>query len=147
MDFIEGLPKSGGKEVIFVVVDRCTKYAHFMALAHPYSATIVAQVFLDNVFKLHGMPESIPHAPIKVGGYHRVTAGSDWGLVTVIEVTTVGIEGAPISGLLRFRWWWPRFPIGVSGYHRGRCRSLLGGGGRNQGHCRQNQRSPNLDLL
>ncbi|PKI68053.1 hypothetical protein CRG98_011649 [Punica granatum] len=59
MDFIEGLPKSTGKEVVFVVVDRCTKYAHFMTLPHPYSASMVAQVFLDNVFKLHRMPETI----------------------------------------------------------------------------------------
>ena len=59
MDFIEGLPKSGGKSVIFVVVDRLSKYAHFFSLAHPYTAPIVAQVFLDHIFRLHGMPASI----------------------------------------------------------------------------------------
>ncbi|PKI35139.1 hypothetical protein CRG98_044414 [Punica granatum] len=59
MDFIEGLPKSLGKEIVFVVVDMCTKYAHFMALTHLYSAATVAQAFLDNVFKLHRMPETI----------------------------------------------------------------------------------------
>ena len=32
MDFIEGLPMSEGKDKIFVVVDRLTKYAHFMAV-------------------------------------------------------------------------------------------------------------------
>jgi hypothetical protein len=59
MDFIEGLPKSHGKEVILVVVDRLTKSSHFIALAHPYSANSVAQAFIDNIFKLHGPPVSI----------------------------------------------------------------------------------------
>lgn len=43
LDFIEGLPKSNRKFVIFVVVDRLTKYAHFMLLSHPYTVIIVAQ--------------------------------------------------------------------------------------------------------
>ncbi|KAJ0492793.1 putative nucleotidyltransferase, Ribonuclease H [Helianthus annuus] len=59
MDFIGGLPKSQGKDSILVVVDQLTKYSHFIALAHPYSAAQVAQVFLDQVFKLHGWPDSI----------------------------------------------------------------------------------------
>ncbi|GKD89745.1 putative mitochondrial protein [Tanacetum coccineum] len=53
MDFIIGLPKSQGKTVIFVVVDRLSTYAHFMALSHPYTASFVAQVLLDSVYKLH----------------------------------------------------------------------------------------------
>jgi hypothetical protein len=39
-----------------VVVDRFTKLANFMALAHPISAPIVAQVFLNHIYKLHGLP-------------------------------------------------------------------------------------------
>jgi hypothetical protein len=59
MDFVDGLPLSQGKTVVFVVVDRFSKYAHFIPLKHPYSATGVAQVFFDNIFKLHGIPTSI----------------------------------------------------------------------------------------
>jgi hypothetical protein len=59
MDFITGLPKSGNKSVIMVVVDRLSKYAHFCALQHPFTASTVAQIFMDQVFKLHGMPHSI----------------------------------------------------------------------------------------
>lgn len=58
MDFISVLPKSAGYEVIFVVVDRLSRYGHFIPLAHPYSALQVAQAYLDNVFKLHGWPRS-----------------------------------------------------------------------------------------
>ena len=41
-DFIIGLPKSKGKGVIMVVIDRITKYAHFCALSHPFKASTVA---------------------------------------------------------------------------------------------------------
>jgi penicillin V acylase-like amidase (Ntn superfamily) len=59
MDFIEGSPLSDGADVILVVVDRLTKYAHFLALLHPYTAQQVAHLFLDNVVRLHGVPTSI----------------------------------------------------------------------------------------
>ncbi|XP_026396413.1 uncharacterized protein LOC113291049 [Papaver somniferum] len=59
MDFIDGLPISNRKSVILVIVERLTKYAHFIALQHPYTAASMAQEFLTNVFKLHGLPSSI----------------------------------------------------------------------------------------
>lgn len=59
LDFITGLPKSMAKDTILVVVDRLSKYAHFIPLFHPYTAVQVAQVYLDYVFKLHGWPRSI----------------------------------------------------------------------------------------
>jgi hypothetical protein len=59
MDFIVGLPKLGNKSVTMVVVDHISKYAHLCSLQHPFIASIVAQRFMDQVFKLHGMPHSI----------------------------------------------------------------------------------------
>lgn len=57
MYFIEGLPLIGGRTII-MVVDRLNKYAHFMSLTHPYIALSVARVFMENVFKLHGLPQT-----------------------------------------------------------------------------------------
>ena len=59
MDFIECLPKSGGKEVILIVVDRLSKYAYFVPFAHQFIALQVAQAYLDNIYKLHGTPVNI----------------------------------------------------------------------------------------
>lgn len=59
IDFVKGLPKSKGKEVIFVVVDRLNKYAHYVALSHPFSAEVVAQAYPYNVYKLHGLSRTV----------------------------------------------------------------------------------------
>lgn len=59
MNFIEGMPKSNGKQVIWVIVDHMSKYAHFLSLSHPYSAASLGQMFMDNIFKLHGTSSEI----------------------------------------------------------------------------------------
>ncbi|WVZ90589.1 hypothetical protein U9M48_036876 [Paspalum notatum var. saurae] len=59
MDFVEGLPLAAQANCILVVVDSFTKYAHFLPLHHPFTASSVARVFVDNIYKLHGMPTAI----------------------------------------------------------------------------------------
>jgi hypothetical protein len=71
MDFITDLPKSGNKSVIIVVVDHLSGYALFYALQHAFTASTVAQIFMDQGFKLHGMPHSIVY-------YHDPTFTSNF---------------------------------------------------------------------
>ena len=59
MDFITTLPKSEGKSVIMVVVDRLTKYAHLCALYHPFKASTVTNYFMGAIQKLHSTPNII----------------------------------------------------------------------------------------
>ena len=59
MDFITDLPKSQGKDCIYVVVDKLTKYAHFIAIDSQFKASQVAQVFMKEIYRLHGMPKEI----------------------------------------------------------------------------------------
>jgi hypothetical protein len=59
MDFIIGLPKFQGKDCIFVVVDRLTKFAHLFAIATDFSAAQVPDLFFREVFRMHGLPKTI----------------------------------------------------------------------------------------
>ena len=59
MDFIEGLLHSKGFDTILVVVDRLSKYTHFLTLGHLFSAKTVATLFIKEVVCLHGYPCSI----------------------------------------------------------------------------------------
>jgi len=54
-----GLHKYGNKSLIMVVADRFSKYVHLCGVHHPFKASMATQVFMDNIFKLHGMPQSI----------------------------------------------------------------------------------------
>jgi hypothetical protein len=62
MDFITGLPKVQGKDCIYVVVNRLTKFARFYPISTEYSAVQVAEFFFRKVFRLHGLSKNIVSA-------------------------------------------------------------------------------------
>ena len=59
MDFISGLPKSKGKSVTMVVIEKLTKNSHFYALSHSFKASLVSTAFMETIQKLHGNPNRL----------------------------------------------------------------------------------------
>jgi transposase InsO family protein len=59
MDIVEGLPRSGSAPAILVVVDRFSKFSHFIPLHHLFTAETVARAFMENVYRYHGLPRAI----------------------------------------------------------------------------------------
>jgi hypothetical protein len=60
MDFVNGLPKTQkGTDSIWVIGDRLTKVAHFIPVRTKYSGDKLAQLYVDNIVKLHGVTSKI----------------------------------------------------------------------------------------
>ena len=59
VDFIMKLLVVAGKNAILVVYNQLSKMAHFVATTEEMSAEKLARLFWDNIWKLHGLPESI----------------------------------------------------------------------------------------
>ena len=58
-DLVTDLPESDGKTAVAVFVDRLTKMVHFFPCTKEVTATEYARLFVNQVFRLHGMPEVI----------------------------------------------------------------------------------------
>lgn len=86
--FIEGLPRSGSANCILVVVNRFSKFAHFVPLLHPFTAPQVAQLFLDNIYRLHGMPTHI------VSDRDRIFTNMFWKELFRLAQTTLCMSSA-----------------------------------------------------
>lgn len=55
MDFVVGLPRSPyGYDFIWVIMDRLTKTAHFIPVKITYSVAKYAQLYIDEIVRLHG---------------------------------------------------------------------------------------------
>ena len=59
VDFITKLPVVAGKDTILVVCDRLSKMTHFIATTEGTLAEGLVRLFRDNIWKLHGLPESV----------------------------------------------------------------------------------------
>jgi hypothetical protein len=59
MYFIIDLSFANGKNLIFVVVDRLTKMAHFILCTKTIIGEETAKLFLDNIYRIHGLPNNI----------------------------------------------------------------------------------------
>jgi transposase InsO family protein len=60
MDFIVGLPNTSQRhDSIWVIVDRLTKTAHFLPVHTTYNAKKYAEIYLDQIVRLHGVPKTI----------------------------------------------------------------------------------------
>lgn len=88
MDFITGLPNSFGYTVIMVVIDRLSKYNHFLPLKTDYSSKSVADTFMKNVVKHHGVPKSI------VFDRDKVFISSFWRELFKLQGTALAMTSA-----------------------------------------------------
>jgi len=60
MDFVVGLPRTLQKfDSIWVIVDRLTKFAHFLPINIRYSLEKLTKLFIGEIVRLHGIPTSI----------------------------------------------------------------------------------------
>jgi hypothetical protein len=59
MDFINGLPTSEEKYVMFVIINQLTKYSHFVGISSKSKASHVDDNYVKNIFKLHRFPKVI----------------------------------------------------------------------------------------
>jgi len=60
MDFVTHLPRTfRGYDTIWVIMDQLTKNAHFLAMNLRMSMVKLAQLYIKEIVRLHGMPSSI----------------------------------------------------------------------------------------
>ena len=60
MDFVIGLPRTrAGYNAIWVTVDRLTKLVHFLPIRNKFSLDRLAELYIKEIVKLHGIPVSI----------------------------------------------------------------------------------------
>lgn len=88
LDFITGLPPVKGHIVIIVMVDRLSKYFHIGSLPTSYSATVVADYFVKNIIRLHGISKKM------VSDRDKVFLSKFWQEIFAKRGTTLNMSTA-----------------------------------------------------
>jgi hypothetical protein len=88
LDFVEGLPLSNKFDTILVIVDKFSKYGHFIPLKHPFTAQSVAQAFLDNVYCRHGLPQ------VLISDRDKIFISSFWQNLFKLADTTLNLSSS-----------------------------------------------------
>ena len=88
MDFIIGLPNSHGYSTIMVVIDRLSKFGHFIPLRADYNSRQVVEAFIANIVKLYGIPRTI------VSNRDKVFISSFWRQLFKLQGTTLAMSSS-----------------------------------------------------
>ena len=105
MDFVTGLPKTqAGHDAVWVIVDRLTKSAHFLPIRVTYSLDRLAQLYIQEVVRLHGVPSTIisdrdPRFTSRFWGAFQKAFGSKLCLSTAYHPQTDGQSERTIQTL------------------------------------------------
>ena len=96
MDFVVGLPLTGRKhELVWVVVDRLTKSAHFLLVRTDYLLDKLAELYIKEIARLHGIPISIildrdPRFTSRFWGKLQEALGTRLNFITMFHPHTDG---------------------------------------------------------
>ncbi|KAA3484405.1 reverse transcriptase [Gossypium australe] len=86
MDFVSGLPQMPRKkDTIWVVVDRLTKSAHFIPVKYDYSLDRLAELYIFEIVRLHGVPLSIVFDRDPSTAFHPQTDGQSERIIQILE--------------------------------------------------------------
>ena len=87
MDFVTGLPRTRRQhDAIWVIVDKLTKSMHFLPINNDDPLDKLAQLYVEEIVRLHGVPISIvsdldPDSHLDFGLVYRMPWGLDCTLV------------------------------------------------------------------
>ena len=102
MDFVTGLPRSPkGHEAIWLIVDRVKKTSHFISVKMNYSLDQLAQIYIDEIVSLYGVPTSIvsdrdPRFTSKFWESLHKALGTNLSFSIAFHPQTDGIKAMPL---------------------------------------------------